>query len=69
MYIEDKSVTVVTRDLPTTIHGFICLGEDYEPCIIINSRLPQEIQRRTFAHELRHLSSGQLYDEGYVEYA
>jgi Zn-dependent peptidase ImmA (M78 family) len=62
------SIPVVLKDLPTRIRGFVCLGSDYNPCIIINSRLPVEQQRRTYRHEMEHISSGQLDDDSYVEY-
>ena len=40
-------VPVVLKDLPVKIHGFVCLGSDYEPIIIINSRLSWEQQQKT----------------------
>ena len=58
-------VPVVLQDLPVSIHGFICLGSDYEPIIVINSRLSVEQQRKTFRHEMRHLLSGQFDDDAY----
>lgn len=67
-YFGDTEATVVLKDLPTKVRGFVCLGEDYLPCIFINSRLSKEQQRKTYAHELRHIKTGQLYEEGYVEY-
>lgn len=63
-----SSVPVVFSNLPTTIHGFVTLGEDYEPVIIINSNLPSEVQQKTYMHEIDHLQSGQFDDEGYYEY-
>ena len=62
------SVPVFLMSLPTTIHGFVTLGIDYEPVIIINSNLPQNQQRKAFRHEMDHLTSGQFDDEGYHEY-
>ena len=61
-------VPVVLKDLPVNIHGFICLGSDYEPIIIINSRLTAEQQKKTYRHEVDHLLSGQFDDDGYIEY-
>lgn len=65
---EMGDIPVVLRDLPGTIRGFVCLGEDYEPMIVLNSALPKEEQRKAFIHEVRHISSGELYDDDYVEY-
>ena len=59
------TVPVVLEDLPTSIHGFVCLGSDYEPIIVINSRLSVEVQRKAFLHEMQHLLSGQFDDDGY----
>lgn len=62
------SVPVILKDLPTSIRGFVCLGSDYDPVIIINSRLTVEQQRETYRHELDHILSGQFDDDDYVEY-
>ena len=61
-------VPVVLKDLPTRIRGFVCLGSDYNPCIIINARLPVEQQRRTYQHEMKHIASGNMEDDSYSEY-
>ena len=61
-------VPVVLKDLPVKIHGFVCLGYDYEPIIIINSRLSWEQQQKTYKHELQHIQRGEIYDTEYHEY-
>ena len=61
-------VPVILQDLPTTVRGFIMLGEDFQPCIIINSRLSREQQKRTYRHELRHLRRDEMFNESYHEY-
>ena len=61
-------VPVVLKDLPVKIHGFVCLGSDYEPIIIINSRLSWEQQQRTYRHELLHIQRGEMFDITYHEY-
>ena len=55
-------------DLPTTVRGFICLGSDYEPIIVINSRMSREQQLETYRHEQNHLKRGDMYNEDYHEY-
>ena len=62
-------IPVVLMDLPPRVHGFVCLGSDYTPCIVINSRLTVEQQKKTFLHEMEHIRTGQIDDDGYVEYA
>ena len=64
----NNDVPVVLRDLPPNIRGFVCLGSDYNPCIVINSRLTVEQQRRTFDHEMRHIINGEMDDPSYNEY-
>ena len=44
------------------------LGSDYEPIIILNSRLSVEQQRKTYRHEMNHITSGEIDDDGYSEY-
>ena len=62
-----EEVPVILKDMPSSIHGFCCLGSDYEPCIVINSRMSQEQQEKTYRHEMSHIESGQMFDEEYVE--
>ena len=61
-------VQIVLKDLPVNIHGFVCLGSDYEPIIVINSRLSREKQLLAYEHEIQHLLNGEMYDENYNEY-
>ena len=61
-------IPVLLKDLPTTIKGFVCLGSDYEPIIVINSRLPFEMQRIVYIHEFMHIKTGQINDDNYTEY-
>lgn len=64
----NEDVPVVLMDLPVHVHGFVCLGSDYNPCIVINSRLTFEQQQKTFRHEMEHIMSGQIDDDNYTEY-
>lgn len=66
--MTDDGIPTILKDLPETIRGFTILGSDYEPIIVLNSRLSREQQRKTYRHELNHILSGQLHDEGYTEY-
>lgn len=61
-------VPTFLKDLPGTIRGFTMLGSDYEPIIILNSRLSVEQQRKTYRHEMNHITSGEIDDDGYSEY-
>lgn len=64
----DQDPIVVLKNLPTGIRGFCCLGSDYEPCIVLNSRLSREQMQATYRHELGHIQRGEMFNEGYVEY-
>ena len=64
----NENVPVILKDMSTRIRGFCCLGSDYEPCIVINSRMTKEQQEKTYRHEMNHIESGQMFDEEYVEY-
>ena len=61
-------IPIILTDLPVKIHGFVCLGSDYEPIIVINARLSRAQQLRTYRHEIRHIKRGDLYDVNYHEY-
>lgn len=59
---------VILRDLPTSVRGFVFLGEDGDPVIVVNSRLTREQNRRTFRHEKKHIENDELHDPTYKEY-
>jgi len=63
-----NDVPIVLKDLPPDVRGFICLGSDYEPIIVINSRMSREQQLETYRHEQKHLKRGDMYNEDYHEY-
>lgn len=63
-----SDIPVILKDLPVRIHGFVCLGSDYEPIIVINARLSKVQQMRTYRHEIRHIQRGEIYDMEYHEY-
>lgn len=65
---DSDPVPVILKDLPPKIRGFTCLGSDYNPIIVINSRLTVEQQRDTYLHELMHIIRDDLYNESYDEY-
>lgn len=61
-------VPVVLQDLPTHIRGFVILGSDFNPCIIINARLSLEQQRDVWRHEMKHIINGDMDNDNYHEY-
>jgi len=61
-------VPVILKDLPVKVHGFVCLGSDYEPIIVINARLSRVQQLRTYRHEIKHIQRGEMFNMNYHEY-
>ena len=55
-------------DLPTTVRGFVTVGSDYEPCIVINARMTKEQQKKTWFHEMNHIEHNDLDNPLYNEY-
>ena len=66
--MNEEPYPVVVQDLPPAVRGFCCLGSDYQPCIVLNSRLSREQQVKTYFHELRHIRREEMFDESYNEY-
>ena len=60
--------TVILQNLPTSVRGFVFLGDDGEPVIVVNSRLTREANRKTFRHEREHIAKDQLHEPTYHEY-
>jgi len=63
-----SNIPIVLKDLPVDVKGFVCLGSDYEPVIVINSRLSREDQLKTYRHEKKHIDRGEMFKEDYHEY-
>lgn len=62
------NIPIVLKDLPVHVRGFVCLGSDFEPIIVINARMSREQQLRTYRHEIKHLQRGEMYNVNYCEY-
>lgn len=59
---------MILQDLPTSVRGFVFLGDDGEPVIVVNSRLTREQNLRTYRHEQKHIENDELHDTTYHEY-
>ena len=59
---------VILQDLPTSVRGFVFLGDDGEPVIVVNSRLTREQNRKTYRHERKHIENNELNNQNYHEY-
>ena len=62
------NIPIVLKDLPVHVRGFVCLGSDFEPIIVINARMSRKQQLRTYRHEIKHLQRGEMYNVNYHEY-
>ena len=61
-------IPVVLAKLTGNIHGFVTLGSDYEPIIVINDDLSPQQKRKTYKHELNHILHEDMTNETYIEY-
>ena len=59
---------VVLMNLPTSVRGFVVMGNDGEPVIIVNARLTHEQNIRTYRHEKKHIMRGDMFNDSYIEY-
>ena len=59
---------VILQDLPTSVRGFVFLGDNGEPVIVVNSRLTREQNRKTYNHERGHIRRNELNEPTYNEY-
>lgn len=54
-------ISIILRDLPSTIHAFTVAKDGYFT-IVINTKLSIEMQQESYLHELHHIQSGD-YDK------
>lgn len=54
-------ISIILRDLPTTIRAFTVAKDGYFT-IVINTKFSNEMQQESYLHELRHIQSGD-YDK------
>lgn len=66
--MQNDEIRTILKDLPVTIKGLCYHDDDGTPVIVLNSRLPREIQQLTFQHEMDHILRGEMYDITYIEY-
>lgn len=64
----DEIRTLVV-DLPTSVKGFVYLDSSCTPCIVLNARMPKEIQKNTYRHEVDHIRKGDIDNKDYKEYS
>ena len=64
----ESDVRIILQDLPTSVKGFVFIDSTYSPCIVLNSRMPEEIRRKTFRHEMEHIRHDDMTNRDYKEY-
>lgn len=67
--MENDDIRILLKDLPTSVKGFVYLDSTYQYVIVLNSRMPKEIQQKTYCHELDHIRKGEPFDLDFREYA
>lgn len=65
---EYDTCTVRLENLPTEIKGFCYHDDDGNDYIILNARLPREMNTDSYYHELTHIQRGDMYNMNYHEY-
>ena len=64
-----EDVRVIIENLPLSVKGFVFLDSTDSPCIVLNARMPEEIRRKTYNHEMKHIRNGDLTNMDYREYS
>ena len=64
--IDERPATLV--DLPTSVRGLCFHDDNGEEYIVLNSRLTREQNRKTWEHERKHMTDGDMYEPTYIEY-
>lgn len=60
--------TVLLKDLPPSVRGFVFHTDDGDPVMILNSRLTREANRGSYDHELLHIQRGDMDNPNFIEY-
>lgn len=68
VYMSLNDIHVTPIDLPPTVRAFVVTTPDNGYCIVVNSRLTKEAQRKAIRHELGHIRRGEVGDPAYSEY-
>ena len=51
-------ITILIRDLPPKVRALTVRVEEGVYTVILNARLPFEMQQKSYLHELRHIERG-----------
>lgn len=65
----ENDIRTILEDLPTSVKGFVYLDSTYQYVIVLNARMPKEIQQKTYRHELDHIKRGEPCNLDFREYA
>lgn len=68
VYCECNDVIFQERDLPTKIKGFSYHDDEGRFIVVVNTKLGILQNKKTAAHELRHIMRDDNYDYSYIEY-
>ena len=67
--MNDDDIRVILNNLPTTVKGFVYTDSSGMPCVVLNARMPHEIQVEAYDHEVKHIQRGDMDNKDFREYA
>lgn len=67
-YLEKDDVWVTQTKLPPRVRAF-CKRKGFDECAIVNEDLSDDVKRAAVAHEICHISRGDLDSELSVAFA
>ena len=62
MYMEEADYFVRVVDLPPSIGGMVSPNDDGTFSVYINARKSAEKQKKSLAHEVKHITSEDFYN-------
>lgn len=67
-FCESNNILFQERELPTKIKGFSYHDDEGRFIVVVNTKLGILQNKKTAAHELRHIMRGENNNESYIEY-
>lgn len=67
-FMSLNGIHVTPMDMPPTVRAFVVNDQDGGYCIVVNTRLSKEAQRKAIRHELGHIRRHEVGNPSYHEY-
>ena len=62
-----KEPRIILQDLPTTVKAFSYQDDEGNPCVVVNSNIPKEVQDEACQHEMERIERGEMSDPSHHE--